>query len=176
MNASSAPSAARQPTQAPLSAQGSHGPARLSLRGKEVLDETTTLIYEDRRPIKISSGEGHDLRIAADQLTACTGWELRPEGLCRSGVCVPVPADRAELLDPGGATVNVAVLAELCGQPLVRDDEQHVCVVGTSSVAGIEGAVRGPAPDFALPDLEGIEHRLSDYRGRRVLLFTWASW
>jgi hypothetical protein len=32
------------------------------------------------------------------------------------------------------------------------------------------------APDFALPDLADRVHRLSDYRGRKVLLVTWASW
>jgi len=32
------------------------------------------------------------------------------------------------------------------------------------------------APDLALPGLDGKEHRLSDYRGRRVLLNFWATW
>ncbi len=33
-----------------------------------------------------------------------------------------------------------------------------------------------PAPDFALLSLQGSEVRLSEYRGKRVLLFVWASW
>ena len=33
-----------------------------------------------------------------------------------------------------------------------------------------------PAPDFALLTLQGEELRLSDYRGKRVLIFVWASW
>jgi len=32
------------------------------------------------------------------------------------------------------------------------------------------------APDFALPDPTGRMHRLSDYRGKKVFLVTWASW
>jgi len=32
------------------------------------------------------------------------------------------------------------------------------------------------APDFTLPDIEGQPHSLSDFRGQKVLLATWASW
>ncbi|MCZ6597977.1 MAG: redoxin domain-containing protein [Planctomycetota bacterium] len=32
------------------------------------------------------------------------------------------------------------------------------------------------APDFALPDRHGNLVRLSDFRGKKVLLYTWASW
>lgn len=33
-----------------------------------------------------------------------------------------------------------------------------------------------PAPDFALTDLDGKEHKLSDYKGKKVLLVFWAIW
>ena len=32
------------------------------------------------------------------------------------------------------------------------------------------------APDFALPDREGKLVRLSDFKGKKVLIVTWASW
>jgi peroxiredoxin len=32
------------------------------------------------------------------------------------------------------------------------------------------------APDFTLPSLDGDPVSLSDYRGKRVALFMWASW
>ncbi len=32
------------------------------------------------------------------------------------------------------------------------------------------------APDFALRALDGEDVRLSDYRGKRLVLFMWASW
>ena len=31
-------------------------------------------------------------------------------------------------------------------------------------------------PDFTLPTLDGKPTRLSDFRGKRVILFMWASW
>jgi peroxiredoxin len=37
-------------------------------------------------------------------------------------------------------------------------------------------AIGQPLPAISLPDLDGKPHRLSDYRGRRVLLNFWASW
>lgn len=33
-----------------------------------------------------------------------------------------------------------------------------------------------PAPDFALTDLDGKPHKLSDYRGKDVILVFWATW
>ena len=33
-----------------------------------------------------------------------------------------------------------------------------------------------PAPAFELPSLTGGSVRLSDYRGKKVVLFMWASW
>ena len=32
------------------------------------------------------------------------------------------------------------------------------------------------APDFTLPDIDGVPHALSALRGKKVFLCTWASW
>lgn len=33
-----------------------------------------------------------------------------------------------------------------------------------------------PAPDLALPSLDGDTVSLTDFRGKRLLLFFWGSW
>lgn len=41
----------------------------------------------------------------------------------------------------------------------------------------IEFSIEGtPAPDFTLPDLNGINHTLSNYKGKVVFLNIWATW
>ena len=44
-----------------------------------------------------------------------------------------------------------------------------------SSDAGLAGA-GDQAADFSLPSLDGDTVSLSDYRGRKLILFVWASW
>ncbi len=134
----------------------------------------TTIVYEERGTLE-GSRVGDALWVDTDELRTRADWELRAEGLCRAAVCVPVPAAGGVLVGPDGDRVNVAALADLLGQPLVRDDGRRLCVVGPAAEIG-EGWARGAAPEFALPDVEGSEHRLSDFRGRKVFLVSWSSW
>jgi peroxiredoxin len=41
---------------------------------------------------------------------------------------------------------------------------------------GFETWYGKPAPDFALTDLSGQTHKLSDYKGKKVLVVLWATW
>ena len=36
--------------------------------------------------------------------------------------------------------------------------------------------IGSPVPDFSLPALDGKEFTLSAQRGKKVLLYAWASW
>jgi hypothetical protein len=111
----------------------------------------------------------------AREAEQATGWVAKPEGLCRGPVCVPLPAGREhELVDAG--RIDLAALWRHLGQPAVHSERGHVWVLGRSARERAAALASLEAPDFALPDPGGRVHRLSDYRGKKVLLVTWASW
>ena len=100
-----------------------------------------------------------------------TGWSLKPEGMCREALCVPLSA----AMQRGGG-IDAAAFWRHIGNPVVSDAAGETWVLGTGPEV-LRSALAGlVAPDFALPDLSGTVHRLSDYRGQKVFLTTWASW
>jgi len=104
-----------------------------------------------------------------------TGWTWKPEGLCRGDTCMPLPMHATPPM-VAGERLDVAAFWRHAGRPVVHDAASRLWVLG-GGADHRAAALRSPnAPDFELPDLDGHLHRLSDYRGRRVFLATWASW
>ena len=104
-----------------------------------------------------------------------TGWELKPEGFCLDEVCIPVPpASEADFLRT--SSVNVAEFYRLRGGPVLHDAERATWILGEPAAARATALDSLEAPDFTLPDVDGNLHSLSDYRGKKVLLASWASW
>jgi len=81
---------------------------------------------------------------------------------------------RSELVR--GARLNIAAMWRRSGQPVVHDSAARTWVFGAGAAQRGAALTRLEAPDFELPDLQGRAHRLSQYRGRKVFLATWASW
>ncbi len=122
---------------------------------------TTWTVLDEQRPVS--------LEIAADGSLdpSPLGWKRQPEGLCRDEICIPVPA---------GSTLDLATLAHLLGRPVVIDSNEKIAALGASSQDRAAVLRSGIAPDFSLPDINGVTHRLSDHRGRKVVLYAYASW
>jgi hypothetical protein len=123
--------------------------------------------------------EGEALWLRSDELLASTGWEIKPEGVCRGEICVPLPEQHAAslLAERDGATwLDVAGFAGYVGQTTARDDATDTWYFGPGPEERRGQLDMLDAPDFELPDLEGRMHRLSDHRGKKVLLALWASW
>jgi AhpC/TSA family len=112
------------------------------------------------------------VRVAADALREI-GWELHPEGLCREGLCIPVP--EGVELEVGGR-IDLGALARVLDRPLALDLQEQVAYLGVSAGDRARALRSLSAPDFTLPDLAGRPHRLSDHRGKKVLLVAYASW
>jgi hypothetical protein len=111
------------------------------------------------------------LRVAARDAEAITGWTLKPEGMCRDELCVPLGNHTTR-----DGEVDIAAFWGALGHPVVSDASGEVWVLGTAADSRTAALADLEAPDFTLPDLSGEQHRLSDLRGKKVFLATWASW
>ena len=98
-----------------------------------------------------------------------TGWQAKPEGLCKGDVCVPAPG-----VDRGDGTLDVGVVADRLRMPLVHDESHGIWALGPE--AGGQALTSAVAADPELIDADGNPFRLSAFHGRKVLLVAWASW
>jgi hypothetical protein len=113
------------------------------------------------------------VQVNADSIATALGWELSPEGLCREGLCVPLPPG----LGPDAeGDIDLLALVGALRRPVVVDIDERTACVGASADDRGDALASLEAPDFSLPDVEGRLHSLSDHRGRKVLLVVWASW
>lgn len=135
-----------------------------------------TLLHEQRQTHwPDAAADGESLWLDAEAIEAATGWAWKPEGLCHGDTCVPLPPRARDEWTREGR-LDLAAMWRHSGQPVVHDDATGTWVLGTGSARRAAALASLQAPDFALPDLHGREHRLSALRGRKVFLATWASW
>ena len=128
---------------------------------------TKILTPTDSFDIKTSSG----LWMSAADAERVTGWTLKPEGMCRAEACVPLPAEAVR-----GKEVNVEAFWKKLGGPVVASDARDVFALGAPAEDRNATLHDLAAPDFTLPDIDGVPRTLSQLRGKKVFLATWASW
>lgn len=104
---------------------------------------------------------------------AQTGWELKPEGLCRGDVCIPV-RDRDELVVAG--RIDVRAFASITRRPLALDEETGVAVLGVAAEDRAAERAAMHVDDFELSTIDGQPFRWSSIGRKKKLLFAWASW
>ena len=139
-------------------------------------NQPTDIICGEKTSRGVAADNRNDgLWLGAADLQRVSGWTFKPEGFCKGEVCVAVPPSRtAEFVS--GQSYNLVALAGLLGQPVVADTANHAWCIGEASGERRRALQSLQAPDFTLPDLSGKMHSLSDYRGKRVFLVSWASW
>lgn len=114
------------------------------------------------------------LWLTPQELTAATGWEWKPVGMCRGETCVPAPP--GESWQRADGRIDVTAFTSYLGQAVVHDADHDVWAFGDRPDVRAAGLQSLEAPEFTLPDLDNNLHALSDYRGSKVFLLAWASY
>jgi len=138
-----------------------------------------TIVYDDvATELSGANEEASQLWITTADLTRATHFELKPQGVCQEKLCFPIPkARKQEFLrnNAGKSWFNLTAFAQLVRQPVAHDAGLSTWYFGLradqrQTLSSLQ------APDFTLPDINGKTHSLSDFRGKKVFLVTWASW
>ena len=116
-----------------------------------------------------------ELWLSSQALQTLTGWELKAEGLCKDDVCVPLNSELREAC-VNGQQVNTSGLWTSLKRPVLHDASGSTWMLGEAAAERARKLESLQAPDFTLPDIHGRSHSLSDFRGKKVFLATWASW
>jgi len=117
--------------------------------------------------------DGGHVLVAPAALPAAIGWELKPEGLCRDDVCVPVRGRQALF---AGDALDLSAVADALGRPFVVDADARVAAMALPSEERRRALQDHVAPPFTLPDLDGKLHSLEEWRDRKKLLFAFSTW
>jgi len=115
------------------------------------------------------------LWLDTQELQQTTGWQLKAEGLCKGDVCLPLQSELADSLTDDNK-INVSGLWDALNRPVLHDESYNTWMLGEAAEERTRQLESLEAPDFTLPDLYGQVHSLSDYRGTKIYLTTWASW
>ncbi len=131
-------------------------------------------IIDDARVVEIPGRvAGERVRLDAAAVKDGLGWEMHDGLLCSEAMCIPV-ADEAALVGPDG--IDLEGFARTLDRALAVDVDERAAFLGGSARERAQALASQHAPDFTLPDLDGQPHSLGQYRGRKILLVTWASW
>jgi hypothetical protein len=122
------------------------------------------IVLSDAGEATVDAADG--LWLTGPDAERAIGWTLKPEGMCRDDLCVPTPVRDGR--------VDVAAFWSSLGRPAARAGD--VLALGAGAEQRNDALAGLMAPDFTLPDVDGVPHMLSALRGKKVLLCTWASW
>jgi len=155
--------------------------ALLPRNAAQITYPKVNVVVYDGIATQVSAGlePSTDLWVTMKDLTRATRFVVKPQGVCRDLLCFPLPRNRkAEFIAKRGSTTwfNLSEFARLIKQPFTSDQKTGVWYFGPPTEERNGYIASLTAPDFTLPDLNGRAHSLKEFRGKKVLLVTWASW
>ncbi len=129
--------------------------------------------------VSLPAPNSADLWVTLSDLTRATRFEVKRKGVCRDELCFPISKARRSAFFITRSQVtwfNLSEFGRLVRQPTAYDEKHSVWYFGprTEVQNGYLASLKAPA--FTLPDISGKMHSLADFRGKKVLLVTWASW
>ena len=111
-----------------------------------------TILHEQQETVVTPiARDGDGLWLASADLARTTGFELKPEGLCRDAICVPVSQERHAFAD--GDAIDIAGFWRHLGHPVVHDAARCVWALGISARTRRQALEQVEAPDFELPGI-----------------------
>ncbi len=139
-----------------------------------------TIIFDEKpTQVNVMLSESKDVWVTMKDLMSATRYVVKPQGICRDDLCFPIPKNRkAQFVNKQGKTewFNLSEFARLVKQPVAFDEKNSIYYFGARPDAQNAHLNTLEAPNFSLPDMNGKLHSLADFRGKKVLLITWASW
>jgi hypothetical protein len=151
-------------------------PIALDARQTDDARPAATVLYNDKAVALRTTGRDPNqvkdaLWVRTRDLPDINQFEVKPQGACRADICIPIPKEMRR-----GEYFNLTAFAKKIGQPVVAEPEARVWSLG--EIQALRGTFleNRMAPDFAVPDRAGRPVHLSRFRGKKVLVMTWASW
>lgn len=139
-----------------------------------------TVLYNDQTfAIEEVLASPNELWVSPADLTRINGFVLKPEGACLDDLCIPIAQNADSDLfvrREGKSWISLTELARKIQQPFVHDADAAAWSFGAMPLVRRSFLESAIAPDFALTDRNGKTVRLSDFRGKKVMIVTWASW
>jgi len=134
---------------------------------------SATILYDSRAVAlaRVDVDASGALWVQKKDLPRINGFEIKPQGACRADICIPLAKDMVH-----GEYMNLTAFARKIRQAVVADPAAHVWSFG--EIEALRGSFLNGrvAPDVTVPDRKGRPVHLADFRGKKVLLVTWASW
>jgi hypothetical protein len=147
-----------------------------AIPGNAAPDASVTVLYGDRavkldRTRPDTHADSKDLWVRKVDLPRINEFEVKPQGACRNDVCIPIPKTMLQ-----GEWFNLTGFAHKLGETYVTDAPSRAWSFGEIPVLTGTYLSSRLAPDFAVPDRKGRVVHHSDFRGKKALVVTWASW
>lgn len=136
---------------------------------------SVTILYQGRRITLEETGPGDGLLIVPEDLPRVNGFELKPEGACHGGLCIPLD-DRLIVRRDDRDWFDLLAFADRLEQPWVADAEARVWSFAEIPARRESMLLDAQAPDFEIEDRQGNLIRMADLRGRKTLVVTWSTW